>query len=454
MPRSARSSSCCGSAGSPTGAPECSHWATSSELSLARALLHRPQLLILDEPTNALDPTGIVEIRELLRSRAGEQGVTVFVSSHILGEIAQLVDRVGIMHEGHLLEELDRGRLRAAEREFVDVGVSEPQRAATILAAAGFVRVERTDGRLRVFDARDRVAELARALVGAGLDLTELTPAHEDLESALPAAHGRRRMTFAHVLATEFLKLRRSKVTWLTLAALSIGPLAIALMMWIVREPGRAAKLGLLGTKANLSGLTATWPSYFSMLTLVVGMGGMLLLSFVVAYIFGREYTEGTAKNLLALPVGRHWFALAKLVVAAAWWAVLVVAVLVEALVLGAALRLPDFSATLAARSVRDALLAAAIAYLLVPVVAWIALLGRGYLPPLGFALAMLALGDLFSHTGWAAWFPWSIVPLFIGTIGQRVTTVAPGSVVVVALTFLAGTAATIAQLRWADNAQ
>ena len=261
-------------------------------------------------------------------------------------------------------------------------------------------------------------------------------------------------MTFAHVLATEFLKLRRSKVTWLTLAALSIGPLAIALMMWIVREPGRAAKLGLLGTKANLSGLTATWPSYFSMLTLVVGMGGMLLLSFVVAYIFGREYTEGTAKNLLALPVGRHWFALAKLVVAAAWWAVLVVAMLVEALVLGAALRLPDFSATLAVRGVRDALLAAAIAYLLVPVVAWIALLGRGYLPPLGFALAMLALGDLFSHTGWAAWFPWSIVPLFIGAIGQRVTTVAPGSVFVVALTFLAGTAATIAQLRWADNAQ
>jgi len=259
---------------------------------------------------------------------------------------------------------------------------------------------------------------------------------------------------FARALATEFLKLRRSKVTWFTFAALSIGPLAIALMMWIVREPGRAAQLGLLGTKANLSGLTATWPAYFSMLTLMVGIGGMLLLSFIVAYIFGREYTEGTAKNLLALPVGRHWFVLAKLVVAAVWWAVLVVAVLAEALVLGAALALPGFSATLAVRAVHDALLAAAIAYLLAPVVAWIAMLGRGYLPPLGFALAMLALGNVFSHTGWATWFPWSIVPLYIGAIGQRVTTLAPSSLVVVALTFLAGIAATIAQLRWADNAQ
>ena len=261
-------------------------------------------------------------------------------------------------------------------------------------------------------------------------------------------------MTFAQVLATELLKLRRSKVTWLTLAALSLGPLAIALMMWIVREPGRAAQLGLLGTKANLSGLTATWSAYFSMLTMVVGMGGMLLLAFIVAYIFGREYTEGTAKNLLALPVGRHWFALAKLVVAAVWWAVLVAAVLAEGFVLGAALGLPGYSTTLAVTAIQDALLAAAIAYLLVPVVAWIAMLGRGYLPPLGFALAMLLLGNVFSHTGWAAWFPWSIVPQFIGAIGKPATSVAAGSIVVVALTFLAGIAATIAQLRWADNAQ
>jgi ABC-2 type transport system permease protein len=259
---------------------------------------------------------------------------------------------------------------------------------------------------------------------------------------------------FAQVLATEFLKLRRSKVTWFSLAALSLGPLAIALMMWIVREPGRAAQLGLLGTKANLSGLTATWPAYFSMLTMVVGIGGMLLLAFVVAYVFGREYTEGTAKNLLALPVGRHWFALAKLVVAAVWWAVLVAVVLLEGFVLGALLRLPGFSATLAAGAIRDALLAAVVAYLLVPVVAWIAMLGRGYLPPLGFALAMLAVGDVLSHTGWAAWFPWSIVPQFIGAIGNPATAIAPASLIVIAVTFVAGVAATIAQLRWADNTQ
>lgn len=259
---------------------------------------------------------------------------------------------------------------------------------------------------------------------------------------------------FGQVLATEFHKLRRSKVTWGTLATLSMGPLGIALFMWIVRQPGRAAQLGLLGTKADLSGIEATWPSFFYMLTLVVGIGGMLLLSFIVAYVFGREYAEGTAKNLLALPIGRHWFVLAKFIVAAVWWFALVVVALAEAFVIGLVLGLPGFSAGLAIDAVRNALLAAGIAYLLVPVIAWITTLGRGYMPPLAFALVMLALGNVFGKTGWAVWFPWSIVPLLIGTVGKPMTGLPPGSFVVLALTFLAGVAATVAQLRYADNTQ
>jgi ABC-2 type transport system permease protein len=259
---------------------------------------------------------------------------------------------------------------------------------------------------------------------------------------------------FAQVLATEFLKLRRSRVTWLTLLGLSLGPLGIALMMWIVRAPGRAARFGLLGTKANLAGLVATWPVYLSMLTLIVGIGGMLLLSFIVAYVFGREYADGTAKNLLALPVARHWIVLSKLIVAAVWWIALVAAVLAEAFAVGALLALPGFSTALAIGAVHDALLAAGTSFLLAPMVAWVAVLGRGYMPPLGFALGMLAVGDVLSHTGWARWFPWSVVPLFIGAVGQQVTALPAASYIVVALTFLAGIAATMASVRWTDNAQ
>lgn len=262
-------------------------------------------------------------------------------------------------------------------------------------------------------------------------------------------------MTFPRVLTTEFLKLRHTKVTWLSLAALSLAPLAIALFMWIVREPGRARQLGLLGTKADLAGISATWPSLFSMLTLIVGMGGLLLLAFIVAFVFAREYVEGTSKNLLALPVGRHWFVLAKLAVAGAWWAVLVTAVILETFLIGFAMALPGFSPAAATGAVRDVVVVAAVVYMLAPIVAWIATVARGYMAPLGFVLVMLVLAQVFGKTGWGPWFPWSIVASFVGSVGQRVvTSIAPGSVVVVVATFIAGIVATIAQVRYADNTQ
>ena len=155
-------------------------------LSLARAILHSPDVLVLDEPANALDPAGIVEIRELLRSLADEHGVTVFMSSHILGEVTHLADRIGIIHEGRLLEELDRDELQAKAREFVEVRVSDPARAEALLREAGFPHIERdpdSPGVLHVQDAADRTARIAAVLIGAGLELTALTATREDLET-------------------------------------------------------------------------------------------------------------------------------------------------------------------------------------------------------------------------------------------------------------------------------
>jgi ABC-2 type transport system ATP-binding protein len=154
-------------------------------LSLARALLHRPELLILDEPANGLDPAGIIEIRELLRRLVDENGVTIFMSSHILAEVAHLADRIGIVHGGQLLEELDYAELRSRTRQHLDVGVSDPDGAAALLRGRlGINAIERTpEGALRLFDGLARSAEIARILVEAGLDLTSLVPAHEDLES-------------------------------------------------------------------------------------------------------------------------------------------------------------------------------------------------------------------------------------------------------------------------------
>jgi ABC-2 type transport system permease protein len=256
------------------------------------------------------------------------------------------------------------------------------------------------------------------------------------------------------IVVTELIKLRRAKITWLTWLAFSVMPLAGGLFMWIAREPARAARLGLVGQKARLAGITADWPSYLALLNQQACVGGMLLLAIIAAYVFGREYSEETAKNMLVLPVPRQLFVLAKLVVIAAWFAALLLSLFGEGVLVGWALGLPGFSARLAAGSLGEILLSGAVGYLLVPVVTWIAALGKGYLAPIGFTIFMLVLGNVFGATGWGKWFPWSIVPMLAGMAGPRLEVLAPGSLAVVGATFAAGLAATILQLRNADNTQ
>jgi len=153
-------------------------------LSLARALLHAPDLVVLDEPANALDPSGIVEVRELLKKLAHEHGTTVFMSSHILAEVAHLADRIGIIDRGRLIQELDYDELLRRSREYLDVATSDVVVARSLLSdRLGIGDVEIVDGGLHVFGAVDRAADIASLIVGAGLELSRLAPVHEDLES-------------------------------------------------------------------------------------------------------------------------------------------------------------------------------------------------------------------------------------------------------------------------------
>jgi ABC-2 type transport system ATP-binding protein len=153
-------------------------------LSLARALVHSPELLILDEPANGLDPAGIIEIRALLRRLADEQGVTIFMSSHLLDEVEHLADRVGIVHAGRLVEEVDYRELRENGRLAIEIEVDDVARAERILRdELGFVGLSRSgEAALRITDRTAKPASIARALVGAGIALERLVAMEEDLE--------------------------------------------------------------------------------------------------------------------------------------------------------------------------------------------------------------------------------------------------------------------------------
>ncbi len=164
-------------------------------LGLAIAMLGEPELLILDEPTNGLDPAGIQEMRDLLRRLPQEEGVSVFLSSHLLAEVEQVASHLVILHRGPCLfqgppEDLQAAELTGPEgRGRVIVGVERPRDAAAALVQAGWrseVVPDETAGpeSLRV-DARGRDArsEICRVLVEAGYSVHRLEEAMSSLES-------------------------------------------------------------------------------------------------------------------------------------------------------------------------------------------------------------------------------------------------------------------------------
>lgn len=153
-------------------------------LGLAKALLHNPQLLILDEPANALDPAGIVEIRKLLLELTQEQGVTVFMSSHILGEVSRLAHRIGIIHKGRLLQELGVDELERNRRRWLRLRTRDCEAARVALTAAGYAADITQDGSIQVKndEAIEHPDAIATLLVDAGHPPTLLKVEQEDLE--------------------------------------------------------------------------------------------------------------------------------------------------------------------------------------------------------------------------------------------------------------------------------
>lgn len=156
----------------------------AQRLGLAKALMHNPRLLILDEPANGLDPAGIVEIRELLTELSEKQGVTVFMSSHILAEVSRLAHRIGIIHEGRLLQEIGLNELEQNRKRRLIVSTRSAATALAELLKAGYSAVPRDDGVIEMTEARALEApdEIARRLVEAGIPPTMIRTEEEDLE--------------------------------------------------------------------------------------------------------------------------------------------------------------------------------------------------------------------------------------------------------------------------------
>lgn len=153
-------------------------------LGIARAILCKPELLILDEPTNGLDPAGMKQIRELLKMLCNEYGTTIMISSHILTEVESIADTIGVIHHGVMMQETSMGEIAQRNLSYIELSVGNTKKAAFILHEKlnlnNFKIVD--NGQIRIYDEHISTSELSKALALHDIEITRLGKMNESLE--------------------------------------------------------------------------------------------------------------------------------------------------------------------------------------------------------------------------------------------------------------------------------
>jgi ABC-2 type transport system permease protein len=257
---------------------------------------------------------------------------------------------------------------------------------------------------------------------------------------------------FSPALWAEALKVRRSKVPIFTILGFAMVPFIDGLFMIILKDPEAARSMGLITTKAQLVAGVADWPTFFSILAQAVAVGGGILFAIITAWVFGREFTDRTAKELLALPTSREAIVAAKFVVILVWTLALSLFVFALGLLIGNLVEIPGWSVSLLQSGFFDAMGAALLTIGLLSFVALLASIGRGELLPIGWMILTVVLAQIAAITGWGDWFPWAVPALYSGAAGPRSELIGLHSYIVVAIVSLMGIAATFYWWRNADQ--
>jgi ABC-2 type transport system permease protein len=256
---------------------------------------------------------------------------------------------------------------------------------------------------------------------------------------------------FEDMLWIETRKVLSSKMPLFTLVGCLFFPFGIGFLIFVAKNPSISQKLGLIGAKANLMAYTATdWPAYLGFFGLIIAAGGFILFVLVISWVFGREFVDGTLKDLLAVPVPRGGILLAKFIIVAAWCLVLTLVIYLAGLLMGALLHLPGGTGEIMAQGGVRVLITACLTIVVVMPFAFFASIGRGYLLPIGMAILALMMANLVAVTGRAEYFPWGVPGLF----AQDKTILTAASYWIVILTGLAGMFATYVWWKYADQSR
>lgn len=153
-------------------------------LGIARAIITKPEFLVLDEPINGLDPIGIMEVRNLLKTLCREYGITMLISSHILGEIEQIADTIGVINKGKLLEEVSMSDIRETNQEYLEIQVNDSKKAALILEGKMCIlNFKILDNNfIRIYEAGIAQNDLTKTLIHNNIEINSITRKNNSLE--------------------------------------------------------------------------------------------------------------------------------------------------------------------------------------------------------------------------------------------------------------------------------
>lgn len=256
----------------------------------------------------------------------------------------------------------------------------------------------------------------------------------------------------AQAIRVELIKAGRSRMPLLTALGFSLAPLAGGFFMVVMKDPELARRLGMISAKAQIVAGSADWSTYLGFLAQATAVGGFMLFSLIGSWVFGREYSDRTLKDLLALPTPRTAVVLAKFTLVVLWSAGLTAFIYLIGLGVGTAVGLPPAPAATFRQGTVAMAVSAALTIAMVTPIALVASAGRGYLAPMGAAILALILAQVVAAAGWGEYFPWSVAALRAGLAGPEYAVLGWVSYVIVLATSLLGLLGTLLWWEWADQ--
>jgi ABC-type transport system involved in multi-copper enzyme maturation permease subunit len=220
---------------------------------------------------------------------------------------------------------------------------------------------------------------------------------------------------------TELLKLKHLSIVWITFVAFAMIPIMGGVIMFLIQNPELIPKSSILSIKISMLSTPVNWGSYFSLyLTQGAGVAGIIGFGFVASYLFGREYSDHTYRDLLSLPISRTKILNAKFIIYIIWCLSLAISDLILGFIVGRILNLPGWEYNVIFEIIKIYFITILLTMVLGTWVSFFALWAKGYLAPLGFLIMILILAQFIPYMGWGHYLPWSIPGIYCGAAGEE----------------------------------